>query len=553
MEQKESFIFEQNGYRVTEQMVEMQDGVRLFTRCILPAVGERFPVLFTRTPYDPFELPQPFCVPKDWYESGYKPYLEHGYALVHQHCRGTGASEGDFSAYMRERGDGLDTLAWIRAQSFYNGEIFVKGASYTSFVHMAYLDAAEDIKGAALSVEPADMYKGYHEHGVFKKDIHFGWFMDHYHKKTLDAPVLKETWYEKALRIRPVTDVCKTVYGEDIGDFTEMMRAESGADAYWQEHDYPHVRASMKHMRAPVLLFDGWYDIYINTMFDMWGELPAQVREQSAMLVGPWNHGMNVHSMPQEDVGCLHLDDGNIEQDAITLRWFEHLRGRGEPIAVEPGRIAYYQIGHGWKSTKIVAAAAYKSLYLAENGTLENTPCGSAALTYTYDPDNPAYFPGGQDAFCTQPTGLVRQPEPNFRPDVLSFVSAPLEKELSLEGNMEVTLTVKSDCADTAFFVRVSVVKPEGTWVLRDTIFELCREAGAYQPGEEVHVTVQTAPVAWKFQPGDRVRVDVSSSNFPTYAAHTNTKGNWAEQTAAKVARNTIICGKSEIKLPVSR
>ena len=547
------FIFEQNGYRVTEHRIEMRDGVRLFTRCILPATGETFPVLFTRTPYDPFELPQPFGVAKGWYESGYKPYLDHGYALVHQHCRGTGASEGDFSAYMRERGDGLDTLKWVRAQSFYQGEIFVKGGSYTSFVHMAYLDAAEDVKGAALSVEPANMYKGYHEHGVFKKDIHFGWFMDHYHKKSLDAPAIKEKWYEEALRMRPVTDVCKTVYGKDIDEFTEMMRSGSGADAYWQEHDYPHVRASMRSMRAPVLLFDGWYDIYINTMFDMWEELPSQIREQSAMLVGPWNHGMNVHNMPQEDVACLKLEDGNIEQDEVILRWFEHLRGKGTPIAVEPGQVTYYQIGQGWKRSKIVSATAYKSFYLAADGTLANAACDSAALSYTYDPDNPAYFPGGQDAFCTQPTGLVRQPERNFRPDVLSFVSAPLEADLSVEGNLEVSLTAASDCEDTAFFVRVSVVKPEGAWVLRDTIFELCREIGDYTPGEEVRVTVRTAPVAWMLKQGECLRVDVSSSNFPTYAAHTNTKGNWAEQTEAKVAKNTIVCGKSEIKLPVVR
>lgn len=551
MEQEELFIFEQNGYSVTEQMVPMRGGVRLYTRCILPKAGGKCPIIFTRTPYDPQELPKPFGVAKDWYERSFLPYLSHGYALVHQHCCGTGMSEGEFSAYMRERGDGLDTLAWIREQPFYNGEIFVMGGSYTSFVHLSYLDSADDIKGAALSVEPANMYKGYHEHGVFKKDIHFGWFMDHYHKKSLDTAALKQEKRDMAMKLRPVTEVCKAVYGEDVPEFTDMMLSESENDAYWQAHDYPHVRESMKQLRAPVLLYDGWYDIYINTMFDMWKELPPQTREQSAMVVGPWNHSMNVHVMPEEDIRSLGLDDGNIPQDEVTLRWFEHIRGKGQPTIAEPGRVKYYQIGNGWKSAKFIGADAYKTLYLSADGGLSGAEGAPQEITYTYNPDDPAYFPGGQDAFNTQPTGLVRQPEPNFRPDVHSFVSEPAPRAYSVEGELEATLAVKSDCADTAFFVRVSVVTAEAAWVLRDTIFTLDRETGGYTPGTEASVTVRTAPVAWQIHKGDRIRVDVSSANFPTYAAHTNTKGNWAEQREAKVAQNTIVCGKSYLKVPV--
>ena len=548
---EELFIFEQNGYRVTEQMLAMPDGVRLYTRCILPEQGDTFPVIFTRTPYDPVALPSPFGVPKGWYARSYAPYLSHGYALVHQHCCGTGMSEGEFSAYMRERGDGLATLDWIRSQPFYNGEIYVMGGSYTSFVHLSYLDSADDIKGAALSVEPASMYKGYHEHGVFKKDIHFGWFMDHYHKKSLDTEALNREKRSEAMRLRPVTDVARFVYGEDVPEFTEMMRSEHEEDAYWQAHDYPHVRASMKSMRAPVLLFDGWYDIYINTMFDMWNELPPQTRAQSAMIVGPWNHSMNLHAMTEEEIAKLGLSDGEMEQDAVILRWFEHIRGRGAPLLAEPGRVRYYRIGQGWQTARVVSADAYKTLYLSDDGALCGQPGAETELSYRYDPDDPAYFPGGQDAFNTQPTGLVRQREQNTRPDVLSFVSAPLPDAVTVEGEIEAALTVKSDCEDTAFFIRVSAVKGGDTWVMRDTIFTLDRETGGYTPGSAVQVTVHTAPVSWRLEKGDQIRVDVSSSNFPTYAAHTNTKGNWAEQAEAKIAQNTVLCGKSWLKLPV--
>lgn len=130
-------------------------------------------------------------------------------------------------------------------------------------------------------------------------------------------------------------------------------------------------------------------------------------------------------------------------------------------------------------------------------------------------------------------------------------MSEPAPRAYSVEGELEATLTVKTDCADTAFFVRVSVVTAEAAWVLRDTIFSLDHETGGYTPGTEASVTVRTAPVAWQIHKGDRIRVDVSSSNFPTYAAHTNTKGNWAEQREAKVAQNTVVCGKSYLKVPV--
>ena len=426
------------------------------------------------------------------------------------------------------------------------------GASYTSFVHLSYLDAADDVKGAALSVEPANMYKGYHEHGVFKKDIHFGWFMDHYHKKSLDTEAIREEKRSGAMHLRPVTDVARFVYGEDVPEFTEMMCSKHEEDAYWQEHDYPHVRASMKSMRAPVLLFDGWYDIYINTMFDMWNELPPQTREQSAMIVGPWDHSLNLYRMPEATVR-LALSDAEMDQDAVILSWFEHIRGKGAPLLAEPGRVRYYRIGQGWQTARLVGADAYKMLYLSDGGALSGRPGAETELSYRYDPDDPAYFPGGQDAFNTQPTGLVQQEEINPRQDVLRFVSAPLTEAATMEGEIEATLTVKSDCADTAFFVRVSAIKGGDTWVVRDTIFTLDRETGGYTPGSTVQVTVHTAPVSWRLEKGDRIRVDVSSSNFPTYAAHTNTKGNWAEQAETKVAHNTVVCGRSWVKLPVQR
>lgn len=217
-------------------------------------------------------------------------------------------------------------------------------------------------------------------------------------------------------------------------------------------------------------------------MFDMWKELPPQTREQSAMVVGPWNHSMNVHVMPEEDIRSLGLDDGNIPQDEVTLRWFEHIRGKGQPTIAEPGRVKYYQIGNGWKSAKFIGADAYKTLYLSADGGLSGAEGAPQEITYTYNPDDPAYFPGGQDAFNTQPTGLVRQLEPNFRPDVHSFVSEPAPRAYSVEGELEATLTVKTDCADTAFFVRVSVVTAEAAWVLRDTIFSLDHETVAIRP-----------------------------------------------------------------------
>ena len=158
---------------VTEAMVPMPDGVRLYTRYTVPRGAKKCPIVYIRTPYEKSHNGEAHHVEGGGANS---PYAKRGYAVLTQHCRGRGDSEGECIPY-REREDGLATLAFIRSLPFYNGEIYVMGGSYLATVHLSYLaDAPNDIKGACLQVQTDRMYYRNYVNGCNYKLNNAGWW-----------------------------------------------------------------------------------------------------------------------------------------------------------------------------------------------------------------------------------------------------------------------------------------------------------------------------------------------------------------------------------------
>ena len=533
-----------NETHVTKDyLVSMPDGVQLYTQVFLPAAEGSFPVIIFRNPYTESATAELGHATFEGFEK--RNYLNAGYALIYQHCRGTGRSEGDFIPFVNEHDDGLAFMDWIRQQPFYNGSLYLIGGSYLSLVHLQILsDCADDVKGALLIVMHNDPYRFFYENGFLRLSL-VRWFTDMYKKKSLAAYSAAHFSMPDSLKTRPFISYSSRVFGEDTGLFTEILSHPRADDPFWTSaHGFSTLTNAARNCRIPILFMAGWHDIFANGMCRMWDELPDAARSRSALVAGPWGHAVEVFP------NCEYpLPDGNKPADA-ELMWFDHLTKGTDFSFIKPGHITQYEFnGQGWKTTASLEGSRQRIFYFgADQMLIEHAPA-SGSFTRRYDPENPASFPGSNHNLLD--SVICRQPAPDFREDVVTFISEPVDEEWILQGGMEANLRVMSDCEDTAFYIRVSAVIGDDTWFLRDSITSIRYEHPdtPYIPGTPVDLSIRLTPISFRLKPGNRLRVDISFSNFPAFLPHTNTAGPWAEQTESVAANNTMFCEGSFLQI----
>jgi putative CocE/NonD family hydrolase len=516
---------------IEKHMVEMPDGVKLFTIVQRPPDTGRAPVIFQRGPYENKEIDEEPLRNADL----------RGYCIITQHCRGTALSEGDFIPYDDERRDGLATLEWIRRQPFYGGEIYLQGVSYTSAVHLSYLSARPaDVRGGWLNVMETERYNIVYRNGVLKTGLHGSWSVDMYKRNS----ILRKNFVAETFLTHPLAGITPYIFGEEARCIEELFLHESKDDPFWQTPPGgSEYRDAMVDLPFPLLLTGAFYDIFMEGMFDMWETMPAEIRQRSAFIVSPYDHDINGGESP------LEFKDASLQKlyPEFNLDWYDHLR-TGAPLKfIQPGKTTYYPcFGSEWRTRDFLTDGDKAWTLYLNDGTLDTSPGPGGARHYVYNPAAPARFLGG---LCHTFGGMKEQDPPNSRYDILSFMGAPVEARHLFEGRGSVRLRVRSDRPDTGFYVRLSVVKGGKTWPLRSDITSLGRQHPGYQPGEEVWLDFELAPHAYWLEPGDRLRLDVSSSCFPHFLPHTNRCGIQALQTGADIARNTIVLGCSSMTL----
>ena len=282
------------------------NGAELFTAVFLPDECGKYPVLIYRTPYIDSEgtmSEEEICEKR---MAEYLPWLDAGYAMVFQHCRGRGRSSGDCAPYLYEREDGLALQAWIREQDFYNGELYLHGASYTSSVHLVTAPFADDIKGAIFEVQDSERYNCNYRNGFYKMGLHGGWYVGMYKKKSN----LKKSYVTDSYRMLPLSDFSKVVFGERVEDFDEILKHPSKDDAFWNtRYGGVESRDAIKHAKIPILLVTGFYDIYVGGMFDMWRGLDDETRSMCALAVHPFDHACQGALQP------INFENGTISKE----------------------------------------------------------------------------------------------------------------------------------------------------------------------------------------------------------------------------------------------
>ena len=520
---------------VRDLMVPMPDGVRLYTIILAPETGTTFPIVFVRSPY----------VTNDPAVEGHcracAGLLRGGYLVIFQHCRGCGRSDGECDPYQNEREDGLATLDWIRQQPFYQGEIYLWGGSYLSSVHFSYLDTAPaDIRGAVLPVQDIDRYRIVYRNGFYKVGLHGSWSVTMHKKKQIP----KKNYVREVFLSHPLDRIGRDIFGEEIPNFTEPMRHPDPADPYWQTPEGGvHYLHALDDLKIPILFITGFYDIYTGGLLDMWRTMPAALREKSALVITPYDHGFEgkdkLIDFPQS-----HLSQ---EWPDFVRNWFDAIRGRDALRFVTPGRVTWYeQFGARWYTAPdLTEGSEQRKFYLTETG-LASSPAPETERTIVYNPAAPATFNGGG---CLNFGGMQIQDPPNSRHDIVSFLSVPFAETAVQQGGMKLAMNVKSDCPDTCFYARMSLVRNSVAYGMRDDIISLRGQHPDYRPGTVVRVELDFTPNAVRFLPGDQVRLDVSCSCWPHFVPHTNRAGLFSRQTGADTAHNTLILGSAEFTM----
>lgn len=520
--------------KLTMTYVPMRDGTGLFTRVFEPdVISEDCPVLYVRSPYDD---------PKTYAD---EPELKN-FTYVFQSCRGTAASEGDFVPFRDDRSDGLDTLDWIRKQPFYRGSVYPTGGSYVSAVHLWYLSACPpDVKGAILRIMTCDAYSLHYENGQYKYGLEYLWNVGNLRARHPDCAGVDHE--EEAVRTLPSIGfrerILRGAAYPNLDGTREAFLHPTESDPYWKT--CPGVSDAVKTPESisfPLFLSSGHYDIFIHTIPDLWKGLRPEIRQKSLFVITPYCHAWTGEGqIPFEN----DRRDFLLNIDPV---WVEYCRtGKWDAsCGFELGKCNYYVLfGGRWIAEEFLTDGTETVSLRLGPGSLGDGADGEAS--YVYDPANPTTFRGT----CGNVFGnMEAQDGIGTKKDVLYFLSKPFEKTVTLKGVQSLRLRVRSDCEDTAFYARLSLVRSDGTtYAFRDRITSLVYALGAYEANSPAELTLDFDPVAIKVKAGERLRLDVASADWPSFMPHTNTAGLWCEAAEQKIAVNTVEFSGSELTL----
>ena len=499
-------------------------GEKLFTVVLLPEKDGKFPTLILRTPYVGSTVDKAEDTLAQDYLNGHRAWLEQGYAIVYQHCKGQGKSTGAFVPYVHEREDGLALRQWVREQPFYNGELFLWGASYTASLHYATAPFESDIKGAVFEVQDSERYRLWYRNGQMRKG-HANWHFALYKNKC----GLNKQFDMRSFGQLPLSGLSDRVLGDRAEDFEQMLFAPSPADAFWRTRlGGIDAKDAITDTSIPVLLTTGYNDFYVGGVFKMWNKMNPEKRKNCALLVSPYNHGDGY----DQERGIPFPGGNRGEQfgNTYSIDWFNHIR-KGTPLPFQKGVITYYRaFENRWESD-----------FYAKPTTPLTVSVGEGVRTFRYDPLNPPAFSGEG----------VYAGEENAPTDFVRVFTKPFDRDIFIKGQMQAELTVDCNCPDSSYYVRISLVDEKGAYVLRHDIASIGYQLGNYVPGSVVTLKFSFDEYAFLLKKGQRLQIDIAGTDNNSYVCHTNAKGAYALQTGADVAESHVYLDRSGLILPV--
>lgn len=531
--------------------VPMRDGVRLSTNVFRPARSGRFPTVLQRTPYGKVDQATP----------GLRAFLDHGYAVVSQDVRGRYDSEGEFHQYVQESADGEDTLSWIAQQPWSDSRVGMFGGSYVGLTQWrAALTGHPALKAIAPAVSGGDEYfdRYYSRGGALKLSHRIRWIAENF--KPESQAVVD---YQRLMTYLPLRTMDHYATGRTL-DFFQAALDHPSYDDYWKALS---TRQHIDKVKVPALIEGGWYDVFVESDFEMWAALRA-AGKPARLVVGPWGHNLSP-KMPEADFG----PDAGLPLRRLEVAWFDaYVKGTSPAPA---SAVHYFVQGvNEWRESPVWPPASQRPepIYLNSrkganslngDGTLDwQMPRKSGIDRFQYDPKSAVPTVGG--AVCCNASvekwGPLDQRHVEGRPDVLVYSSNPLRRDLEVTGAVRVVLFVASDVRDTDFTAKLVDVAPDGrARILCDGILRLRYRQGLekpvrYERGKLERIDIPTGVTSNVFRAGHRIRLEVASSNFPKYDRNLNTGRPAADEKEWRTAIQEVRHGKqwaSYVLLPI--
>ncbi len=570
-------------------MVPMRDGVRLATEIYRPRNAQGpVPAVFWRTPYNFSPLPEPNLErPSALLKFGLDA-IERGYAFVVQNERGKFFSEGDWEILGRPRTDGYDALTWIADQPWSSGKVATLGCSSTAewqmglaaMRHPAHAAAVPMGQGAGIGRmgpfhEQGNFYRG----GALQLPMAVWLFGEQNTQRPTFPPGTSRedlerlaTYFDLAAKM-PAVDWKQALWHLPIQTLIESVGGPKGIfgefaarmpdDAGWYEGGLYH---DDEPFGVPALWANSWYDLSVSPNLALYGHVrenaDPEVRDHQYMVIAPSLH-CNMYRLTNPlIVGERNFGDTDFGFDEMLWAFMDRFTKSGtNGFEDRYARVRYFLMGEDhWENAADWPPAGVEPMtfYLDSDGSA-NSAAGDGRLTvdgggggadadrFVYDPGSPVPTRGG--AFCCMgdhEPGAFDQRGIEARADVLVYTTAPFEEALAVVGSIDVVLHVSSDAPDTDFTVKLVDVHPDGrAFNLDDTILRMRYREGfdrhvSMEPGEVYEVALGPLATANVFGAGHRLRIEVSSSNFPRYDRNLNTGGNNYDESEWRVARNAV-------------
>ena len=517
--------------------IPMRDGVRLSANVFLPADRARMPAIVERTPYGKGRRSHPFT--RRWWTPAL-PWWP-------QDVRGRYESEGVFAPLEQEPNDGNDTLNWVARQPWCDGKIGMIGGSYAGIAQWKVaLLGNPHLLAIFPVVSGGDDYRDrfYSEGGAMKLGGRLEWMAENL-KVSGYQPNFGKFVLHLPLR---TSDIAAT--GRPSRMFQEALN-HPAFDSFWRAIS---VRERVQAIRTPVFAVGGWYDNFVESDLDAYSAL-HKASGLNRIVIGPWAHNMSIPL--QVDFG----PESKVPVRALQLAWFGHwLMGKDEKALSGPPMKIFVMGSNNWREESEWPPAEARPLafYLVSQGRA-NTLQGDGGLAdkpaersprdrFVFDPRDPAPTRGG--AVCCNPRvlpwGPMDQRPVEQRKDVLVYTTKPLESDLETIGPVQVILYAATSAKDTDFTAKLVDVLPDGNARnLTDGILRL-RYRGALnnpqlaKPGEVYRISIDAGVTANAFLKGHRIRVEISSSNFPRFDRNPNTGGRIADETKTVAAAQTV-------------
>ena len=523
--------------------IPMRDGVRLAADVVLPPGAGRWPSVLVRTPYGR----------KSSVMAGYQFFVRRGYAVILEDVRGRYESQGVFGDTVQEGPDGNDTINWISEQPWSNGRVAMAGNSYLGMVQ--WWAAVQDNPHLA-AISPMcsgdDEYldRFYSEGGALQLGHRLVWLA-----QNLTPPSHVRPLFASYIDHLPLRSADLAATGVVLPPWRTAL-AHPSYDSFWRRFS---IREQIQRVEVPVLSFGGWFDEYAESDLDAFARL-AKRHEAVETWIGPWAHNPG-WKFPTRDFGPQAVLPIRTKQADWFDRWVKKAPSLAEETEAETPLLHLFVMGpnvwreeHEWP----LARTRQTPLYLNSEGHA-NSSAGDGVLhwqpvkespsdVFTYDPEDPVPTEGG--AICCDPNllppGPLDQTTVERRDDVLVYTTPPLNEEVEVTGPVRVVLYVATSANDTDYTAKLVDVQPDGHPLLvTDGIQRLRYRLSLAEPvfvkrNTAYEISIDAGVTSYVFATGHRIRLEVSSSNFPRFDRSLNSVRPNADEMKIGKARQTV-------------